>query len=545
MIRQRLVPAFCALTLLTGGFFVPPLQMPAQAADLQQYERKYISFYPADHRQFNAPLMAGIKQDLPRFDYQNLDVPEGSNLQAFMQQVFRYQKEHAGELAARKELPDMRFGDKVVSWQETLKIMNAAFVMVPHWHFGKLELTHLHQPSKSSSWYVDLSSDLQLSLQIYRLKDGQVEPYSELSEDWTISKEMPIRNLNSILDSIKDATGGLAEPDNPLVEPVLLKALAELSPFKEALAASPESQLGAEAVKELQGDSYAGLLKSIKQLNAFRLKNQIEDVLSDRDRVQVTLGAGETASSLGAELDQGFKVVEYEDLDGQEKTREIGYVKLREKDKENLYLQPIIAQRELELGDQLIEYPLMGTNLALFGGTAAVGLEGDEENQYAPQAGLRLEFSLAKALQVSELYGLFSAGVGLPLSSQQNLSGLSGVSVDPDAFALPVSLELGLLKRWYVRQWILEAGVQGGGLFGLLMNSGLDDSPTTLSPGLTAFLGTGWQLSPDFLLELQGGWRFFLPGTWQSGNDSGKINVAYPGLSANGPVLQLHGSFSF
>lgn len=543
--HKQVVNVFCALSCVISGGLSPVFLPSVQAAELQTYERKYLSFYPADHPQFNQALSQGIQKELPRFDYQNLELPPGSDLNAFMQTVYRYQQENAGALAARKEVPDMRFGSKVVSWQETLKVMNAAFVMVPKWSFGAMKLENLHQPKDASSWYVDLTADLHLNLEIYRLNDGQIELYDALQEDWEISKELPVNNMSTILDSIKEGTGGLADPENPLVSPLIIEALKTIAPFKEILASSADQQLGREALAKLESDVYANLIKDLKSKSAFILKNQIEDVLPDRDRVQVLLGAGETAETLGTELDQGFKVVEYQLENGQEQTLELGYIKLREHDKENLYLQPIIARRDFELGDQLIEYPLLGTNLDLFAGTASLGLDGDEQNQFAPQAGLRFEFSLAKALKVSELYGLLSAGVGMPLSTEQNLSQFSGSNPGLDAFALPMSIELGLLKRWYLRQWILEAGVQGGALVGLLLNSEIENMPTTLSPGLSAFVGTGWQVSPDFLIGLQGGWRFFLPTGWSSKGDSGNIDVAYPGISANGPLVSLYGSWMF
>jgi len=542
-LTMKQIGKLALILALSLGSWQQILPRTAFGAELEQYERKYISFYPAQYPELTQPLLQAFQQDLPRFGYHQLGVPAGLELADFVKQVYAHQQAHAGELAAQQTVPDLRFGDKLVSWQETQRIMNAAFVMVPDWTFGELELKNLRR--HQGRWQVDLSAPLQLKLQIVRIQEGYAKDYASAYDNWTVKQTYDIHNMSSILQGLQAGSGGLLDPENPLVQPLILEALKELSPYKEMLASPPAKVLSQFAVETLGNANYDSLMKNIKQLDAFLLKNQIADFEPERDRIQVTLDRGETALSLGTHLDQGFKVVEYR-LDGEsQKMVELGYVKLREFDGPELSLQTIIAQRELELGDQLIEYPQLGAQFDFLGGTTALGLEGETQNMFAPQAGIRLNFSLAKALDVSELYGLVSLATSLPLQSQGSSLSFAGQAVNADALALPLSMEVGLLKRWYLRQWVLELGAQGGILGGMLLNSGLEDTPFTISPGLTLLAGTGWQFTPDLLIGLQGGWRFFFPGTWSSGEGSSQVDAAFPGLVSNGPVLQLYASYAF
>ncbi|MEZ0373484.1 MAG: hypothetical protein ACAI44_30625, partial [Candidatus Sericytochromatia bacterium] len=331
-----------------------------------------------------------------------------------------------------------------------------------------------------------------------------------------------------------------------LIQPLILNLLNKTSPFQELLNSDPAPPLQAAASKELGAASFASLIKSLKQMGEFSLSNQIAETDHGQDRAIVRLAAGETVQSIGAKLDQGFRIVEYQRSNGVERPVDVGFLRVRERQQNEFRLQPIIALREPELGDQLIEYPQIGAQVELMGGTAALGLEGQGQNLFAPQAGLRLQYSLANAFNVSELYGSLSGSTSLPLGTS-GTTGLSGEAVGPDALAQPLTLELGLHKRWYLRQLSLELGLQGGILSGFLLNAGdkLKNLPTSFSPGLTLLGGAGWQLNPDLALGLQAGWRFYLPQPWKSTTDFGPTNVAFPSLMSNGPILQLQGSYSF
>jgi hypothetical protein len=515
---------------------------PVQAAELETYERKYISFYPSNYPGLHQGLAAAMREDLPRFSYYELPDLDMS-LEAFTAQVYAYQQENAGDIAASRETPNLTFGDKVVSWQDTRKVMEAAYVLVPEWQFGPLELKNLHQPSNRSDWYVDLSSKLSLKLAVYRIQDGRPQLYTTLDDNWDVTEELPVSQMGSILAELRNSTGGIADPANPLIQPLILEALKALPGYAQLLQSDPAARMQTAAQESLREASYDGLIKTLKQQGAFSLKTQVEQVDTAADRLVVGMPPGETAASLGAWLDQGYRVVEYRLDNGQEKAVDVGYAKIRDTQEKALLLQPIIGARSFELGDQLIEYPQIGLQAHLFAGTAAFGFEGESQNMFSPQGGLRLEYSLARLLDVSELYGTLSGSAAAPLG----LSALNNLpsSVNRDAQALPFTAELGVMKRWFIRQWMLEAGLQVGLSGGVLLNSGSEETPTMLSGGGSALLGTGWQVNPDLLIGLQGGWRFSLPGQWRTTTDFGPSTLAVPGIFSNGPILQVYGSYSF
>ncbi len=519
------------------------LTTTSRAAEIESYERKYITVYPEDYPQLSRPMLGVLQQELPRFSYYEVS-DLNLSLSEFAREVYAYQQQHAGDLAAQKETPDLKFGEKVVTWQDTQKIIESAYVLVPHWEFGALELKNLHQRNNGSSWYVDLVSPLQLTLNIYQINQGQPVLYTQIEKEWDVSEEMSVLNMSSLLDGVKDSTAGLADPMNPLVQPLLLEAIKALPLYNDALNEDPASRMFPYAVKALEEASYADLIKTLKQQGAFSLKTQIENLDTDNDRLKVSLPTGETATSLGAWLDQGYQVIEYQLQNGVEKPVPIGYAKLREFGEQSLSLQPIIGQRDFELGDQLIEYPQTGIQFEILAGTASFGFESQAQSLFNPQVGLRLEYSLASLSGVSELYALGTGSAGLPLGVG-GLTDRDRAGVNADALALPFSAEVGLIKRWYVRQWLLEAGLQGGLIGGALLNSGEEGTPTQLGFGATALLGTGWQFNPDFMIGLQGGWRVSVPTEWTVKNDSGTQRLDLPSILSNGPVLQIYANYMF
>lgn len=506
----------------------------ASAAELETYTRKYITVYAdgaASQPPLHTALLAEMQRELPRFDYYDMPAT-GESLARFAQALYAYQQAHAGALAAQRTVPDLRFGSQLVSWAETQKIMESAYVLVPRWHFGALDLQHLHTPAQSRQWYVDLVSVLSLSLDIYQIQGGQAQLYTTLTDQWDVSEALPVGEM---LD--------LADAANLLLQPLLLEALKNQPVYQELLKRDPAQQLGAQAHKVLAEASYAGLIKALKQQRAFGLKTQIESL--GFERLGVSLPPGETALGLGVWLDQGYQIIEYRVEEGAEKGTEkavaVGFGKVREIASTQFVLQPILAQREFELGDQLVEYPQTGIQVEVLGGTAAFGFAGQPSQTFAPQGGVRLAYSLARLWDLSELYVTLSGTVGLPLEASMARNDTHAES----ALAVPFTGEVGLIKRWFMRQWMLEVGLQGGILGGALLNTSEENTPTTLSPAGTALVGTGWQVNPDLLIGLQGGWRFSVPGTWQVSNDVGKVNLDLAGLSANGPVFQLYANYMF
>lgn len=511
--------------------------LSAHAAELEDYERKYVVVYPGEHAAYNQGLKQALRTKLPRFsydDFPSLNLP----LEDFAQQVYAHQQAHAGALAAEQSPPDLRIGTQVVTWSLTQKIMNSAYVLVPHWDFGELQLKYL-TPGANDNWNVDLVSDLTLQLAIYKIEEGRLKPYRSLEESWEMRESIGVPGIEAIVEALQEPTAGLAHPANPLLQPLILEALKALPQYQKLLEGDPSQRFGSRAAERLQEVSYAGLIQQLKQQGDFALKSQIEEF--DAHRVIVALPPGETAARLGLQLDQGYQIIEYRQSKHGEQAVPIGYARLREiqhqDQRESFVLQTILAERDFELGDQLLEYPQRGIQFDLLAGVASFGFE-DQAQTLTPQGGLRLNYSLAALSGISELYASLSATTALPVSLQLS-------SESQTAYALPYTGEVGLLKRWYLRQWIFEAGIQGGVIGGVLFNTAEDGLPSMLSLGASAFVGTGWQITPDLMLGLQGGWRLSAAEKWRVETDFGLTPLEIPALIAQGPLLQVYGQYLF
>lgn len=545
-----------ALSLLTSGLLVNPwmITQPIHAAELQEYQRKYISFYQVKPVPYDQYIIKGFQKELPRFDYQLLGTGgKNQQLLEFFSEVKRYQQEHAGELAAKKENENLKFGDKVVSWSDTRRIMESAYVFVTDWSWGEPDLVSLRRRNKNNStWLIDLSADLQLKLSIYKLSGPTPQLYSNLATSWKINKTYELNNFDDILQIAKESSGNVVDPDNVLMHPLIIEVIKKLPFYADLLKQPPESTLRAEAEKTLAKmaeDGSTGLATDIKRLDDFTLKNQIETADMTQDQITVKLSGNESVNTLGIQLDQGFKVIEYRLEKGQEVPVEVGFSKVRELDNQRFRLQPIIVGRDFEAGDQMIEYPKTGAGIGFSLGTVPLSFAGQAMNQFVPQASLDFEYNLAPASGISELYFTFLGGLALPQQADLSVASIpDGRSVDSGAFVLPVDLEIGLMKRWYMRQLVFSLGLRGGILAASLLGSGLDPAPTAAGLGGTVLAGLHYQASADLMLGLNLGWRYFSDAEFTvatSNSSSPPAQVAYPALTSNGPVIQAFLNYAF
>lgn len=115
-----------------------------QVPETEMFQRKGIAFY---QRQPDYPLTRVLRdvlaQALPRFDYPLLYQNEDADLLDFFSQVKAYQQEHAGEIAAHRQAPDetIKFADQVITWSETLTVMNAVLAFSTDWSFTPISLS--------------------------------------------------------------------------------------------------------------------------------------------------------------------------------------------------------------------------------------------------------------------------------------------------------------------------------------------------------------------------------------------------------------------
>jgi len=575
--------------LVLGCFFSNCLGLQLQAAlsaELQTYQRRYISIYQQQGSELDSFLVTLFQRELPRFDYPL--VATGGELQPFLLAAYAHQAAQAGALAAGQQPEDLHFGDQVVTWSQTQQILNSAYVFAPEWHFSALEISGPEQSQQTGSqgWYLVLKSRLSLKLPLYRLQASGPELQTSFQAHWEIVKLLPIEALEAIRQRMTDELGQAPRPEE---QAAFLQALRHLPPFDRLLPqlenqnpaeymqaiarkvlelelSSPEKiaefsqqalQLGLagslnlfnpEAMKQagqwLEGVSslyqLESLLAEIRKTPEFQLKGQVQEVSADGDWLQFSLGAHETPSSLGLRLDTGYRMIEYRQQGEKLETTEIGFVKLRQLEAQRVEAQTILAARPFELGDQYLEYPKTPFELKLRGGTGSLALVGTQTaiyEDFAPEFSAELAYSLAPLLGWSETYlslnGAFGM-IGWPGSTQQPW--LPGAGLGSTQVSVWTS-ELGLSKRFYFRQFILALGARLG-----LMNGMMNPGQEILHQerfGGTVFLGAYCQLSPDLIFGLDLGWReyFNTGGSWRS-SSSGPVNPGF-GLGASGPVAGI------
>lgn len=466
---------------------------------LQRYQRKYISFfYPQDYA-LNQKLSSSFASDFPRFDYHLTSTSLGVSLPQFLEQVRSYQAANAGEIAAGKALADQRFGDKVVSWTETQKIAQSAYVFVPRWQFGTLEIEGPYpedddHPEKD--WYMHAVSDVNLDMEVYNLKKTGMVPEHRISDSWEAERKKALRVSGSL---VKKAAAEASTSTDPIDinkklssgdRARVLKALYRNRMFsdaaKQVLSQKPEVYMMSTAADQL---SMGGVIQKIQSLDEFLIRAEITEPDMQKNQVLIQLGEGETADRLGIRTDAGYKVIEYVSAGDSFQRREVGFMKIRERNAAELVGQPIIVGRDFELGDQVVEYPQQGFGLNLRGGA----LYQMSPEKLGGSIGVDLDVNLGPLADLSETYiTLSGAYLGIP-----------------DTFSGGI-VELGLQKKWFFRQFIVAAALRGGGTF----------DEDFQGAGVTGLLGFHWQQTPDFAYGVDTGWR-------QYSNFSGPVLEAF------------------
>lgn len=497
-LHQRcLMTGLLALSILPFTGLTAQAQVSEDSGQIQRYERKYISFfYPQDYA-VNQALARAFQLGFPRFDYHLAGTSLDMDFSSFIQQTRDYIREVAGDLAAGREVADPRFGDKVVSWSETQKIANSAWVFVPQWEFGEISIDGPY-PSNSKNpmsgdWQFHAESDVDLEMELWNLTGDTPKRYRTLQDDWSISRKNVYRvTASEVADAAASYNEGRSASDKINPESglsssdreALLTQLRKNSSINRNLRQienlDPVNYMMRTAVDSI---GYSSVIASVRGLSEFLIRAEVSEPDMKRDRVGISLGEGETPTSLGIDLDSSYKIIEYID-DGQ--SREVGYVKVRELGLDGLISQPIIVGRDFELGDQVVEYPKAGFGVNLRGG-----------GMFVPQMGT----GIAGSSGLSFGGGLdIDGNIGPWFGASEFYLGLGG-SIGTDSVGVG---ELYLQKKWFFRQLILALGVRGGGAIGPL------NSQDVVFGG-TGLLGLHWQASPDFAFGVDGGWRQYGP----------------------------------
>ena len=510
---KLILGAMIACTILAPcQFVIPSLQLNAKAGELENYQRKYVSFFQNQITPLNNVILNVIQTELPRFDYHLLGSAFNLDIMSFLSEVKQYQKDHAGELASKNEQENIKFKDKVLNWSETKLIMDSAYVFGPVWSFTPIEITKAQKIKKDKETYfaVYARSNLSLNLSIYKYQQDIPVKYSEINNDWSLSKEIRVDVNDNMTDKQKE------------------QIILANNEVKIALSSTAENYFIATA-QDTVNSSSAFVIKKIKQLSDFVLKGSIAEVDMKKDIAAINFGEKETPKTLGVKLDDGYKIIEYKTVGGTEQKVEVGFSKVRQIRNNDVVTQPLIVGRDYETGDQTIEYPKVGFNVLLKGGTTSFVFD-NTNNMFTPHAYLDFEYNVGKNFGISELYSTLGLGANLtPVS----YSGQNIITADAD---------IGVVKKIYMRQLVLNLGGKISAIGADLKYQ--DEDYMNIAYGLTPMVGVSYLATPDIIVGFDLGYKYTLP----SGTEWKKIGTdkkyTGPSIGSNGPVINLFFNYS-
>lgn len=502
-----------------------------QASTISFYQRKYVAFFQRQNTPLNGIIAKWFVQDLPRFGYTLMNTSVETPLEPFLSEVLKFQQNQAGSQAEATEQSDLRFGDKLVPWSETKRIMRANYVFAPYWSFAPIEVTGPFKvQSKDESYHeVRVSSKLSVDVPILKFTGKSWDKYGEVKQSWDLVRAYRV--------------GG--------------ESKSYLAPYLPLRQRDPAQEMMPEALdtfaKEKAEPEKAKLhilVTDVKKYDDFILRGDVKKADMLLQNVQVGFGERETPKSLGINLDDGYKIWEAKQNGNQETLREIGYVRVRNLEETLANTQPILVGRDFELGDIVKEYPKTGIFQAIRTGTTSLNLGGVgrfpmQSAWFIPQGMFEMEYSIGRLIGISEVYQVVGGGLNWPT----NYPGIEQVYV-MSGFA-----ETGWVKRFYLRQLVFSAGIRFGALIGALANyPGVTNAvPIQSSWGVTPTLGLHFQATPDLLFGADIGARIY-PGwglrageenSWTYERNGFKSSVNYPQLSSIGPFISFFGTYAF
>ncbi len=477
--------------LLLGSLLLAPVLHPgvnpAQAAELQSLNRASIAFYQPQEGPLGELAFQLLKQAQPGYAYQPLKVGNDLNLEAFLSAVKGYQQTNPADLAPEKTGPAFNFDDRTVTWADVRQVAFAAFAVSPNWSWSPLNLSGPHQTGSSDApqWAFRAESKLDLKLDLYQVTPTEVKTLAPLQESWQISKEIPIRNIEQILNVVKGATGVTVDLKNPDHQALVLEVVKKIPSFKEQIEQDPASYLAEAAYDTVRASGLSTTLAQIKQRDEFK-----------------------TANSPSQPPDKS--PASSDDLIG-------------------------------------LEFALRAGSVPLMMNEFNPQVPFDAASLFVPQVQLDIAYSL-KGLNLPDTYVTLSGGsTVLPVMrsvfAQNQQPPVLGVPVqNPRASAIAINSTIGLDQRWHFGGWGAHLGVNGGLLTGLLLDSFVfSGMPNSFSYGGTVLTGAFWEPNPHYRIGADVGFRYFTDGFFFSGGQP----VAFSPLTTLGPVLHAYVAYQF
>ena len=482
-------------TTLLATDFGPAFSAKAQTA------ATYTFYFPGEHA-LNQVLVESLRDGAPGANYQTLTSQGARDVPGLLQAVASFYLEHVNEPATTRSGLVLQFADQNLRWNEVRQLATADQVLVPEWTWANTGLNKivLSDVDGVPTWAILAENTLSLTLTPYQFSANQFTAGDPIYRNWPVSRRIPIRDTQQLVQIVKEATGKTVTIDNPADQDTILALVREIPAFKGLMAQDPGQYFEKAARDALNPRRAARLLRSLQA------------------QTGVQPNTTPTAQP------------------------------------NNTPAQPPRAPRKP--GDRI------GMGVALKGGTMPLWINGpsqqfffDPLNLFVPAAGLQLRYDVGPFMGTEDVFVTLNGGANLQMVSQNAQDAgtppqFPGIPVqNPFAAAVGIIGELGVAKRWQFGNYYVEGGLRGGTIYGILLDSGVinqftgfPDNPYTITFGGTAVIGAGWNITEQFSVGLDTGFRYYADGFW---TDSTGQPVAYPLISAWGPIIQVSAEYMF
>lgn len=481
---------------LSVAVLMPLIQLALPVAPVwaqSNQQQRQMAILPTQDTPLNEILSQALRQALPQFTplllTQAQTVPPGP----FLAEFKRWLKEHSGELPLLQDSAMVRMGELDVPGLDVRRLALAAYTVVPSWNHGPLTLTgpHKRQGQEGEYWSIDVESVLTLNLSVFKTSGDYAQLAGAPTQSWTIRKEIPIPDMDRLVALVSRATGVDVDLNSPSQAALVLDTLKKVQTFQDIQAAEPIEYLQAELSQQLSPGRFETLVAGLQSVEGIGNK---------------TAEAGQAPSGPR---------------------------------KGGLGLTPILKF-----------------------GSGTVGVLGYVPQYFVLQGQLDLEYDFGTLFGWPELMLTVSGGATLPqpayaLLAQPSFPGFGipgGGLPNPQAQILAYNAEMGILKRFSFGQWSFSAGLRGGMLGAVIMQATsfipnpLQPDPTAMAFGGTALVGAAYRLTPEFMVGVDAGFRYFDGGQWMT-NNAGFPSPFSPliqnPLQSIGPVLGLYAGYTF
>lgn len=503
MTKKYATRLLAALSITLPAVLPPSAQLPFQRAMAQSAQKSFAFYFKNDHP-LNAQLIDALKDGEPDARYNVLSSQGSSNIDAMLAAVAAFYLEHVNEPATTRSGLTLQFEDQNLSWSDVRQLATADWVLVPDWNWAETTLDKivLGDVDGVPTWAILAENTLSLTLTPYQFEANQFTAGTPIYRNWNISRKIPIRDTQQLEQVVEKGTGSKVSIAQSSDHAAILNVVRQFPTFKGLMGQDPSQYFAEAAAQNITSQRAERILRSL-QARSGNSSPQNNTNQNNNNNTNNTQNNSPRNPGKG-----------------------------------------------------------IGLGIALKGGTIPLWINGtsqmfffDPLNLFVPAAGLDIRYNLGNLTGWDDFYVVLGGSTNVQLVSQNQQDAsqpppIQGVPVqNPFAAAMGIIGELGLAKRWRFGDYYLEGSLKGGMMGGLLMDSGVinqftgfPDTPYTITFGGTLGLGGGWQINDNFALGLETGFRYYADGFW---TDSIGTPVAYPFLSALGPVLQLSVEYMF